>query len=259
MDQKIIERIHALWDQLADFDVAGADAANNHLLASLCALVDAQNACWVGAVRMDDAVPGDPVHGWRPHTIHFLHPAQILQNKAKEQRKHLEQGQVDETTIRNVALAGRFRVNRVADLVPESWFDSDYYHNYYRGVGHEDVIWAGCPVTEDAEVYIGITRDTAHPRFSVEERETVAYALRGLKWFHRKTMLGYGLLVATTPLTPVERNVLHGLLAGESEKQIANALRQSHHTTHEHVSNILRKFGVNNRPSLMAIWLGKSN
>jgi DNA-binding CsgD family transcriptional regulator len=170
----------------------------------------------------------------------------------------LEQGCVDATTVRNVQLAGCFRANRLIDLVPESWFDSDYYHAYYLGAGRSDAIWTGIPINPDVEIYIGVFRHTGHSRFSERERDTVAYALRGLKWFHRQQLLGQGLLVANTPLTPVETRVLQGLLAGLSEKQIAAAQGHSYHTTHEYVSNLYRKFGVKNRAALTALWLGKS-
>ena len=257
MDQGLSERIHRLWDELADFDASRSDDALDYLLAALCAIVDAQNANWMGALRMAHILPGDPVQGWRPHVVRFLHPSRPLKDKVKEQVKSLEQGSVDETTVRNVALAGTFRVNRLADLVPEAWFDSAYYQCYYSGVGHADAIWAAVPVNGDAEAHLGIFRDAQHARFSTEDCRTVAYALRGLKWFHRQQMLSHGALVAGTPLTPVERQILHWLLTGQSEKQIAAAQGQSYHTTHEYVSGIFRKFGVTNRAGLMALWLGK--
>jgi DNA-binding CsgD family transcriptional regulator len=258
MDAGTAERIHALWDELADFDAARIDDALDHLLSSLCKLVDAQNANWIGAVRMTDILPGDPVHGWRPRTIRYLRPSQPLDDNAREQARKLEQGSVDETTIRNVALAGTFRVNRLCDLVPPAWFDSAYYRMHYYGLGHGDAIWAGFPVNEDGEAYFGIFRDTAHPRFTEADRDIVAYALRGLKWFHRQQLLGHGLMVASSPLTPAERSVLQGLLTGQSEKQIATALGRSYHTTHDCVTSIFRKFNVNNRAALMALWLGKA-
>ena len=130
---------------------------------------------------------------------------------------------IDETTIRNVALAGTFRVNRLSDLVPPSWFEGDYYHRYYRGVGYGDAIWAGFPVSSDAEVYYGLFRGVDSAPFTVGERDTVGYALRGIKWFHRHTLLGHGLLAARSALTPAERQVLPGLLAGLPEKEIAAA------------------------------------
>lgn len=249
--------IYGLWDELADIDAARSDEALEHLMAGLCQLVNAQNANWIGAVRMSDILPGDPVHGWRPRCVHFLHPSAQIDASVKEQIKNLELGSVDETTILNVALAGTFRANRAIDLAP-GWFESDYCSRYFKPFGHCDVIWAGVPVNDDAECYFGIFRENAHPCFTPEERDLVGNALRGLKWFCRQQLLSRGLMVATSPLTITEREVLGGLLSGLSEKQIAVARQQSPHTTHEYVTNIYRKFGVNNRAALMALWLGKA-
>lgn len=250
-------RIHALWDELADFDASRGDEAMRHLMAGLCGLVDAQNVVWIGAVRMAGNFPGDPVRGWRPRTVRHLLPTPPIHDSIREQTRKLEGGDVDETTLRNVAGAGTFRVNRLVDLVSPEWFSSEYCRNYYHGVGIADAIWAGIPINEDAESYFGIQRHTGHPPFTVEERETVAHALRGLKWFLRQQMLSHGLLVACAPLTPVERQVLQGLLTGLSEKAIATAQGRSRHTTHEYVTAIYRKFGVSNRATLTALWLGK--
>jgi DNA-binding CsgD family transcriptional regulator len=72
-------------------------------------------------------------------------------------------------------------------------------------------------------------------------------------------MLSHGLLAAATPLTPTERRVLHLLLTGLPEKLIAEQLERSYHTTHEWIMSIYRKFGVNNRAALMALWLGQTS
>jgi DNA-binding NarL/FixJ family response regulator len=112
-------------------------------------------------------------------------------------------------------------------------------------------------VNEDAESWFGIFRAPDTPPFTEAERDIVAYALRGIKWFHRQLMLSHGLLLAATPLTSAERRVLHLLLTGLSEKLIAVELERSFHTTHECVTAIFRKFGVNNRAGLMSLWLGQ--
>lgn len=250
--------IYALWDALADFDAADSDAALDYLMKSLCELVDAQNAVWIGAVRLAGNFPDDPVKGWRPRTIRHMRPTSPILVASREQKKKLEAGSVDETTVQNVAGAGTFRVKRLVDLVSAEWLESDYYHCYYRGMGIADTIWAGVPINEDAECYFGIHRHIGHPFFATEERDAVADALRGLKWFLRQQMLSHGLLVANAPLTPVERQVLQGLLSGLSEKEIATAQNQSYHTTHEYVTAIYRKYGVSNRAALMALWLGKA-
>jgi DNA-binding NarL/FixJ family response regulator len=64
------------------------------------------------------------------------------------------------------------------------------------------------------------------------------------------------------PLTPPEqmlsprlRQTLSGLLAGNSEKQVAATLGLSKHTVHLYVTAIYRHFGVNSRGELLALLL----
>ncbi|HUW51040.1 MAG TPA: helix-turn-helix transcriptional regulator [Sulfuricella sp.] len=253
------ERTHALWDELADFEASQADEALHHLMKRLCELVGAQNACWVGAVRLSGDFSGDPVKGWRPRVVRFLHPSPLLDEGVREQMAKLEQGVADITTIRNAEGAGIFRANRLRDIVAPEWFETPYYQAYYRDLGKADAIWVSFPINEDAESLFGIYSTLDRPPFTEAERDISAYTLRGIKWFHRQIMLSHCLLVAGSPLTPVERQVLHGLLSGLTEKEIAIAQNQSYHTTHEYVSAIYRKFGVNNRATLMALWLGKAS
>lgn len=249
-------RIHSLWDDLADFDAAQVDLALHYLMQGLCTLVDAQNADWIGTVRLADAARSDPAHGWRPPVVRFLHPTEKLVAAVKEQSRRLYLQLINEAAAAMISRAGQFRAARLCDAVPPEWFDSDFYDAYYRGCDREDAIYVAFPVNRDAESYFGVFRALGRPRFTPQERDAVAYALRGIKWFHRQVLLSHGLLVAGTPLTHVERRVLQGLLGGQAEKKIAADLGQSYHTTHEYVSAIYRKFGVNNRPALMALWLG---
>jgi DNA-binding CsgD family transcriptional regulator len=258
IDANTLSSIHTLWDTLADFDAARMEEARSHLLTGICDLIGAQNAVWIGAVRLGDPQPEDPVKGWRPRAIRQLRPTEVIEEKAKEQADMLEAGEVDVTTLRNVALAGQYRVNRLVELAPKDWFESDYYRVFYLGAGYRDAIWAGFPLNEDAETYFGFYRNVDHPPFSMADRDVVAYALRSLRWFYRLQMLSEGLGVASTPLTPTERRVLQGLLQGLTEKQIAAAVEQSPHTTHDHVKRIFRKYGVSSRTSLMALWLGRT-
>lgn len=256
-DERTLSVIHALWDELADYDAVRVEDARNHLFSRICGLIDAQNATWIGAVRLGDPQPGDPVNGWRPRALRRLHPIPLVERKSQEQAAMLEAGEVDATTIANVAGAGHFRVNLIADLAPVDWFEGGYYKAYYLDIGYQDAIWAGIPINEDAEVYFGFYRGIDRPMFSAAERDIVACALRGLRWFHRLQMLGEGVSVASAPLTPAERRILEGLLRGLTEKQIASANGQSQHTTHDHVKRIFRKYGVTSRSALMALWLGK--
>jgi DNA-binding CsgD family transcriptional regulator len=251
------ERIHTIWDTLADFDAAKVDEALAFLQTNLCDLVDAQNADWIGVVHLT-AVSGDPIDGWRPPVVRVLHHNDKFIESVREQVRKLERGGVHEVVLRLVDMSGNFRACRLCDVMPAEWFDASFYKSYYRGSGYCDAVYVAFPVNEDAESWFGLFRATDRPPFTAEERDTLAYALRGIKWFHRQLLLSHGLLVAGTPLTAVERQVLQGLLTGLAEKEIAAAQGQSYHTTHEHVVAIFRKFGVNNRAALMALWLGRT-
>lgn len=251
------ELIHALWDRLADFDAAQVDAALIFLLEGLCELVSAQNADWIGVVRLADT-NGDPAHGWRPPVVRFLCPTAKLVAAVKEQTRRIEQKQIHPVAEKMFDMAGRFRACRLCDLLPPSWFGEAFYRSYYVDNGHVDAVYIAVPVNEDAESYFGVFRASGCPPFTERERDLLAYALRGIKWFHRRLLLSHGLLIAETALTPAERQVLKSLLTGQTEKQIAAELGQSHHTTHGHVASIYRKFGVSNRPALTALWLGRT-
>jgi DNA-binding CsgD family transcriptional regulator len=255
-DPTIRERIHTIWDALADFDAAKVDEALAFLQSKLCELVDAQNTDWIAVVRLSANVPGDPVGGWRPPAIHILRHNESFLACVKEQTRNLERGIVNDVVTRIVAMSGSFRACRLCDVMSAEWFDSPLYQGYYHNCGHRDAIYVAFPVNEDAESWFGLFRATGQPPFTAEERDTLAYALRGIKWFHRQLLLSHGLLVAGMPLIPVERQILQGLLTGLAEKEIAAAQGQSYHTTHEYVGSIFRKFGVNNRSALMAMWLG---
>jgi DNA-binding CsgD family transcriptional regulator len=256
MNPELQERIHTLWDELADMDATRSDAVADHVMIGLCELVEAQNAVWVGSVHLGGDFPDDPVKGWRAPVVRYLYPTRSLEGIAREQAKDLHRGVADATTIANVAGAGRFRANRLRDLVPDEWFSSDFYQHYYLGMGRSDAVFVAFPVNEDAESWFGVFREVGKPAFTADERDTLAYALRGIKWFHRQLMLSHGLLIASKPLTPAERRVLQLLLSRASEKEISHNLGLTANSVHQYVVSVFRKFGVNSRAALMSLWLG---
>jgi DNA-binding CsgD family transcriptional regulator len=251
-------RAHALWDELASFDAAHTEEALTRLMQGLSDLVEARNVAWIGAVRTGEVLPDDPVQGWWLRAIRYLHPGRRLAAAASEQVRNLEAGQADISTIRNVSFAGQFRVHLLKELVPPSWFKGDYYRLYYTALNRHDAIWAGVPINENAEVYFGLYRGAKQPRFTEADRDMVAYALRSLRGLLHQHMLSRGLLVASSPLTKLERQVVQALLTGLPEREIAETLDHGYNTTHEYVIRIFRKYGVSNRAALMALWLAGS-
>jgi DNA-binding CsgD family transcriptional regulator len=54
---------------------------------------------------------------------------------------------------------------------------------------------------------------------------------------------------------PRLRQTLELLLHGDGEKQIAGKLKLSQHTVHGYVKEVYRRFGVNSRAELLALWV----
>jgi DNA-binding CsgD family transcriptional regulator len=257
LDAAFQERIHSLWDDLAAFEAAKSDVAVQHLLTTVAGLIHAQNAYWMGAVRMTDD-DRDPLFGWRPRVIRYLHPLQNDETYTRDRLKSLSQGRtIDEATVAQARLAGSYRARRLCDLVSPDWFKSDTYSGYV-GRGVHDSLVVGVPVSKMAEGYYGFLRLRPNDPFTEAQCDIALYAMRGLTWFHRQVMLAEGLLVARSPLSPMERRVLSLLLTEQSEKAIAANLEVAPTTLHTYVRDVFRKFGVSGRNGLIALWLGRT-
>lgn len=256
-DPKLRDRIYCLWDEVAAFEAAQANDALTHLLSGVAQIVDAQNAYWFGAVRLADAVT-DPLFGWRPHAIQYLTPLPNDETFTRDRIRSLDRGGIDEATVAQARLAGTYRAKRLCDLVGEDWFKSPTYQGYVdRGV-HDSLV-VGVPVSAMAEGYYGFLRMRPDDPFTEPQRDIALYAMRGLTWFHRQVMLSHGLLVARTPLTPIERRVLALMLTDQSEKLMASTLGLTPSSLHTYVRDVLRKFGVSGRKGLTALWLGRQS
>jgi DNA-binding CsgD family transcriptional regulator len=248
------KQIHNLWDTLASFEAAQIDSALDYLLATVAGILGAENAYWFGAVRLSES-ESDPLLGWRPRGIRYLHPLRNDETFTRDRLREIDRGVYDESTIAQARQAGTYRANRLRDLVSPEWFESAWYRGYVaRGV-HDSLV-VGVPASAMAEGYYGFLRMRADDPFTEADRATALSAMRGLTRFHREVLLAHGLLVASTPLSPIERRVLALLLTDQPEKLIASALGVSPSSLHTYVRDVLRKFGVSGRKGLTALWLG---
>lgn len=252
------DRIHALWDELADLPL-GSDEALFHLMRTFAGWLGADNAFWVGAVRVASgkAATRDPQRGWRGRAVILLH-APPEREKHAQTAMRAQDSSPDATTIALTATAGTFRIHRLRD----GFFDlaafrrTPNYKTNYTDAGITDRLWTVTPVNADAESYLVFDIYKSRRRFSARDTELAATALRGLKWFHRSLLLSHGLPIAGAPLSPAQRKVLALLLTDRSEKEIAHDLAVTPGTAHQYVVDIFRKFGVKSRAALMALWIG---
>jgi DNA-binding CsgD family transcriptional regulator len=252
-----LEKIHVLWDELADFSAAETEAALHHLMARLCQFVRAGNAYWIGGMRLNPKSKDDPLKGWRPCAHHYLHAAPVHEEAYKAQASKWNRREVDASYEAALKNTGSFRSYRLRQTLPAEWFTQPYYQLFYASRGFHDTCFVTFPLNEDMESYFAFHRVNTTRNFTEADEMLLAYALRGIKWFHRQLILSHGVMLVESPLTVAQRRVTSLLLTEKSEKEIATELGVSFSTTHKHVGEIFRSFGVNSRAGLMALWLGK--
>lgn len=251
--------IYRLWDELADFGPDAAGEALLHCMRTLCAWIGADNAYWIGAVRLGarDVVASDPVDGWRIGRIDALNPERGLHEHLQTSRERPGAFNPSATTRAVVSGAGRFRSyslgTGIVDL--ERFRETEHYDQFYRRPGIADRMWVVFPVNVDAESCFVFDACGADRQFSTGQLHMATAALRGIKWFHRQQLLSHGLGICDAPLTQAERRILPELLSGASEKVIAHRLGLSQGTAHQYITGVYRKFGVRGRAEFMALWL----
>ncbi|MES2738857.1 MAG: hypothetical protein V4672_21240 [Verrucomicrobiota bacterium] len=253
------DAIHLLWDRLADFPVSETDRAQLYLMEAIAGMIHAGNAHWLGSVRLDSTLPEDPLKGFRPRAYCHLHPAPIHDEAYRAQAAKWKRSEPNEGIARAARDMGTFRAFRLRHVMRPAWFHEEYYQTFHASRGFHDQLFISFPLNEDCESFFGFQRVGGESDFTAEEEAIATYALRGIKWFHRQLALSHGLLIAERPLSPIQRQVTKLLLTELSEKQIAEEIGKTVGMTHKHITEIFRKFGVNSRAGLMAVWLGQKS
>jgi DNA-binding CsgD family transcriptional regulator len=253
------EAVHNLWDSLADFSISETDQALVHLMEGIAEMIGAGNAYWLGYLRFP-AESGDPLKGLRPGlppgANRYLYPAPIHDESSRAQTIKWNQRQTNDGYTRAARDVGQFRSFRLRKEMRPAYFEEGFYKTFHASRGFHDQCVIFFPVNANYESMFNFIRVGRKKDFTAAEEAIAAYALRGLKWFHRQVALSYGLLIAETPLSPAQRQVTQLLLTERSEKQIAEEAGKSLSATHKHITDIFRKFGVKSRAGLMAVWLG---
>lgn len=254
MKIETFERIHRLWDELSDLEASQSEAATLHLMATLSEMIQATNASWAGAIRVDGGVRNDPLQGWRVAALQALKPVASDPDARhfKEILRIWDRREIDPSFLLPMRGIGTHRTYSLRRDMPAEWFDSPFYDRYYRSVGNYDVVFVAFPLNGDCESHFAFYSGV---QFTDDDIALVAHALRGIKWFHRLLMLANGLLMASSPLTPTEQRVLRLLLTKAPEKEIGAQLGIAVSTSHQHVVSIFRKYGVRSRAELMSLWL----
>lgn len=260
MTGEYVENIYRLWDELSDFGLQQSDEALYHCLCTMRRWFGADNAFWVGTLRIAQGASAvhDPMSGWRIRTVHNICNPQQLKIAPNKLLRTINEKSPPATNRALVAQAGKFRVYTLLEgqLVDISAFkQTKHYDHYYRQRNITDRMWVGFPASPDAESFFCFDKHGEHRYFSDNEKALAAQALRGIKWFHRQVIMSHGIGLINSPLTPTERRVLPYLLSGTTEKEIAEKMGVTPGTAHQYITTLFRKFGVHGRTDFMALWL----
>jgi DNA-binding CsgD family transcriptional regulator len=251
--------IHELWDHLADFPATRTEEAQLFLMKELKNLVGGDDAVWVAVVRMGHGGIAKQDHqlGWRGRAVVHLEWTDLKREVVAAAMKAQEVDGGVPSSIEMAKRAGKFRTLTLRELHDmKSFTKTEHYKSCFVPFGITDRLWCVFPVNDDCEVAYIFDRCGDRPHFSERDKEVVSSTLRGLKWFHRQTMLAHGVMLGDGRLSPRERSLLSRLVGGQTEKEIASSLDLAFSTTRTYIKDLYRKFGVQGRAGLMALWLG---
>lgn len=264
---EVIDKLHALWRELADFSVSRSTDAMRSLLEWLCERTGAQDASWV-AVKCQESLPRrlasegalkvvEEMNGWVPMAALYLNERKSFQTVMERWLMHASVEGVDPLSVALVDGNGNTRVRTMRDVATEEvwsehWFSRKYLSFY--GVG--DRMMGAFPINESCESCIVLDRSTVSGGFDMSHRNLLHQAIAGVPDLHRFMFLERGILNSTMLLSRREMDTYRMLLTEMSESEIAEKMQLSTHTVHDYARQLYKKFKVKGRVGLMALVLG---
>jgi DNA-binding CsgD family transcriptional regulator len=252
-------RVAELVGELAELSVVDLDETVDHLLCRACEIVGVNDAMLGFARRDPRLAAGDPLRGWRPPSPyrprrfgpHAEGDAVLLDNWYGSIRDLA----LDPATGVLARSSGCVRAVLQRDVMaPRAWERASIFE-LLDASRISDRLIGGRPVADDVEMLLVMYRHCSEPRFGEDERQCLEMLMAALAGVGRRIALAHGFIDARRPLTRRERETLHHLLAGRSEKQIAAAMDLSERTLHHRVTALFHKFDVQSRAELMALFL----
>lgn len=250
--------LRAIWSAINDT----ADAVPEKHLAAAVDEIGALLGAAGGFILVSERdrhlarLPDDPLEGWRAGPV-MQFGANIEQRKVAMENLLLadEAYKQDKQAHELASSAGVPRAVLRSDIVSESARFEGITGEYMKAVGVTDRCVAGIPINEDREFYFGFDRMKGDRNFDVDERDIALGMLPALIPLARRFAMTFSRTPAHPNLTPRERDTLHAMLTGRSEKEAAGELGVTARTFHQYVVAVYRKFGVRSRPELMSLFI----
>src|ERR1700685_1518708 len=120
MRTSVLLQLQDLCAEVNECGPADADPAALHFMGGLCRLLRADNAFWVGSVRMigGPKAQRDHQHGWRGRSVVMLHstvPRRLITARSLREQ---DKGTPSMSTHAITEGAGQRRVRRLRELLP---------------------------------------------------------------------------------------------------------------------------------------------
>jgi len=236
-------------------------ARSRHLLAGLCGLIGAEAATDVVSRRVRNG----------PRRREVCAHAEVFGRTGPEQavlaRYFARMGDAAPdpiaTWVYACTEAGRVRTRPRRAIVDDpGWRESAHYHEVRRPSSILEPLVHCRPAGDGRHVRtVCLHREDEDRPFGDREAGLLRLFMGGAARLLPPPGSGSAVLAPTPAgdlarLSPRERDVIDGLLAGRSAKQVAARLGLSRHTVGDYVKAVYRKLGVDSRGELMARFIG---
>lgn len=164
---------------------------------------------------------------------------------------------------------------RLRDIIPEGFFDSEYYNHHYRYTNVRDEVRYVIPIDHQRSVHIFVEREAPSPPFSDEDVALLAalapivtsFISARCRWLDRlRTTEGDGIVAAIDlqarirmmsngVLTSRECEVVEWMLKGHSARSIGQQLRIEKGTVTNHKRSIYVKLEIHSMAQLFSLFL----
>jgi len=155
---------------------------------------------------------------------------------------------------------------RIDDLVPASEFErTPLFNDYYRPIRIDHAM--AMPIHVDRKLLVSFVFNRSKCGFSDRDRACLEVIRPHLGHLYRLTRAledarhapAPDRTASDLPLTEREREVLHWLAGGKTDRDIAEILGISPRTVHKHLQRIYEKLGVETRTAAVMRVLGARN
>lgn len=249
-------RIAAIWAELATAPVNAPDEALHHLFDLICELTRADDAICVVALRSLPRADWDtdPLHGWRwMHTFRYDDRHDVtFANFWSQDPKNTIHSRVLQKAVEGF---GSHRALLKHDVIGDASWSESRVGPLFAHYGIKDRITAAYSLSSDIEVFFTVDRKKSARPFGEKERDILLATLPGVGPICLRLAMSFGFVGSKMKLTPRERETLIHLLDKKSEKEIADEMGLTVRSAHQYVVSIYRKFEVNSRAELMALWM----